>query len=526
MVKRLAVVCFIVGLLLLGLSYHRDNVSPNTAFGQNSQKIPISNMKNSENREAITFKEIERTAKKANLKGVTVTRWKDSQDRRPISYLEWKEKVGERGLFEIELARRSSNLEKTGIETRFCVIVNSTLYNSIQSSIDQYVMDLTAEGYNVEVYTSSGGTPQDLRSFLQGRYFLGLKGCILIGNLPVPWYETECWGPPLEHEQFPIDLYYMDLDGAFGDSDLDGIYDSHTGDVSPEIWVGRLTASPLTLGGADEVSLVQNYFHKNHLYRSGLLSLNSRALVYIDDDWVDWADEWNNDVGEAYIDRTLIKDEWTTKDIDYESRLPDNYEFIQICSHSSAFMHYFKIPPDQWDGTTTNSEVKAIDPLAFFYNLFACSNARYVESNYMGGWYIFCQTYGLAAVGSTKTGSMLNFWYFYEPFGRGKTIGQAFFDWFAAMAAYGFNSDDVCWFYGMTLLGDPTLTGQTVLRGDCNKDGSINLSDVIFLANYVLKGGSPPDPLQSGDVNCDGKYNLADVILLARYVLFSEPFPC
>jgi hypothetical protein len=65
-----------------------------------------------------------------------------------------------------------------------------------------------------------------------------------------------------------------------------------------------------------------------------------------------------------------------------------------------------------------------------------------------------------------------------------------------------------------------------VLKGDCNKDGSINLSDVILLANYVLKGGSPPDPLQSGDVNCDGKYNLADVILLARYVLFSEPFPC
>jgi len=46
------------------------------------------------------------------------------------------------------------------------------------------------------------------------------------------------------------------------------------------------------------------------------------------------------------------------------------------------------------------------------------------------------------------------------------------------------------------------------------------------LANYVLKGGPAPIPLQSGDVNCDGKYTLVDVILLARYVLFGEPFPC
>ena len=64
------------------------------------------------------------------------------------------------------------------------------------------------------------------------------------------------------------------------------------------------------------------------------------------------------------------------------------------------------------------------------------------------------------------------------------------------------------------------------LRGDCNRDGIISLSDVRLLANYILKGGSALGPLQSGDVNCDGKYNLVDVILLARYVLLGEPFPC
>jgi len=64
------------------------------------------------------------------------------------------------------------------------------------------------------------------------------------------------------------------------------------------------------------------------------------------------------------------------------------------------------------------------------------------------------------------------------------------------------------------------------MRGDVNADGGITLVDVIYMANYVLKGGTAPIPMKSADVNCDGKYDLVDVILLARYVLFGEPFPC
>jgi hypothetical protein len=62
--------------------------------------------------------------------------------------------------------------------------------------------------------------------------------------------------------------------------------------------------------------------------------------------------------------------------------------------------------------------------------------------------------------------------------------------------------------------------------GEVNADGKIDLADVIYLANYILKGGPSPIPMKSADVNCDGKYDLVDVILLARYVLLGEPFPC
>jgi len=64
------------------------------------------------------------------------------------------------------------------------------------------------------------------------------------------------------------------------------------------------------------------------------------------------------------------------------------------------------------------------------------------------------------------------------------------------------------------------------LKGDANGDWKINLSDVIYLANYLLKGGPEPQPLESGDVNCDDKINLGDVIYLANYLFKGGPPPC
>jgi hypothetical protein len=296
------------------------------------------------------------------------------------------------------------------------------------------------------------------RSLLQTKYAEGMEGCILIGDLPIPWYETD-FGDPPEHAEFPIDLFYMDMDGLFDDTDSDGMYDAHFGDVAPEIWVGRLTASPMTLGDATEVSLIENYFRKDHLYRCGLMPVESRSLVYVDDDWVYWSGWWNQNVGTSYNDRTFVNDEWITWSPDYEMRLPESYEFIQVCVHSWPGGHGFKDPNEQWSWTY-NSEIRDIQPTAHFYNLFACSNARYVEPDYCSGWYIFGQDCGLVAIGSAKSGSMLAFEDFYEPFGDGKEIGRAFLDWFAARAEGGFDEGEITWHYGMTLHGDPTLTIQ------------------------------------------------------------------
>jgi hypothetical protein len=36
------------------------------------------------------------------------------------------------------------------------------------------------------------------------------------------------------------------------------------------------------------------------------------------------------------------------------------------------------------------------------------------------------------------------------------------------------------------------LSGSYFVRGDANKDGNIDIGDVIYLINYLFKGGTPP----------------------------------
>jgi C1A family cysteine protease len=60
---------------------------------------------------------------------------------------------------------------------------------------------------------------------------------------------------------------------------------------------------------------------------------------------------------------------------------------------------------------------------------------------------------------------------------------------------------------------------QSFIRGDVNHDQTINLEDVIFLANYLVKIGTFPVSLSSGDTECNGKLTLSDVVFLANYVL-------
>ena len=62
--------------------------------------------------------------------------------------------------------------------------------------------------------------------------------------------------------------------------------------------------------------------------------------------------------------------------------------------------------------------------------------------------------------------------------------------------------------------------------GDANDDGTVNVSDAVYLIGYVFNGGSAPNHPLSGDVNCDGKVNVSDAVYIIQFVFSNGKQPC
>lgn len=343
------------------------------------------------------------------------------------------------------------------------VVVNGSLYagGEIQTGLNQYLLNIRKQGYNPILTTTSFPDASALRSHLTSRYENdGLAGAVFIGDLPAAQFEIPAHGT-WSRADFPCDLFFQDLDGTWSDADGNGKYDGHSGSVAPEIWFGRLLTHTLTTlhPGRTEAGMLNDYFIKNNAYRTGQLAVSNNGLAYIDDDWAHsiCTCEFNSAVGGSVI---VVTDGATTTSDDYESRLLTEYEHVLLCAHSTSSYHRFKIGYEETGGKTYNYELEAINPKVLFYNLYACSNARFTSDGYMAGEYVFGNDFGLVAVGSTKVGGMQNFRNYFHPLGEGDTFGQALENWWLETANYGFDGSEQDWYYGMTIIGDPLLVTQ------------------------------------------------------------------
>ena len=63
--------------------------------------------------------------------------------------------------------------------------------------------------------------------------------------------------------------------------------------------------------------------------------------------------------------------------------------------------------------------------------------------------------------------------------------------------------------------------------GDANADGNLNISDAVYVINYIFIPGSlAPDPEERAETNCDGRVNLADVVYIINYIFLYGHAPC
>jgi Right handed beta helix region/Dockerin type I domain len=62
--------------------------------------------------------------------------------------------------------------------------------------------------------------------------------------------------------------------------------------------------------------------------------------------------------------------------------------------------------------------------------------------------------------------------------------------------------------------------------GDANRDFDVNVSDAVWILNYIFVGGEPPEPYHAGDANCDSTVNVSDAVWIINYVFIGGIEPC
>ena len=65
---------------------------------------------------------------------------------------------------------------------------------------------------------------------------------------------------------------------------------------------------------------------------------------------------------------------------------------------------------------------------------------------------------------------------------------------------------------------DGNIVMKPVIRGNADNIGSINVADLVYLVNYLFKGGSAPVTIQSGDANSDLAVLVTDLTYLVEYL--------
>ncbi len=65
-----------------------------------------------------------------------------------------------------------------------------------------------------------------------------------------------------------------------------------------------------------------------------------------------------------------------------------------------------------------------------------------------------------------------------------------------------------------------------LLHGDADNSGVINISDAVYLIQYIFASGPIPLPvLDAGDANCTTPISISDAVFLINYIFNSGPYP-
>ena len=405
--------------------------------------------------------------------------------------------------------------------SNYLIITTSSLYNSLHSDIVTYAENVhTICGYGIYIETIENATPEDIKSVIIS-YQDNLCGVFFIGDFGNCLYESNNDYGRYGYKKWPCDLFYMDLDGVWSDTDGNGIYDQHTGNVAPEIFMGRLSASGLSSLG-DEITLIGRQLQKSHDYLwKASYNISNTVLNYIDKDWngIFLPNTISSVFSSANVDDVRYGVNNSFSPADYLQRQAlNNYGFTHLAAHSSPVLHQFT------NGYIYLSQLLNNASFNYAYNLFCCSACNWMASSsqgYLGGVYLFNQGKTIAVVGSTKIGGMLGTNTFYSQFPN-KNIGEAFLYWWQHHYGNSHSSNAISWSYGMTILGDPTINFRHDVHNICEENLILNTFPSENKSNFILFKAGNSITVSSTFTIPQGVH----VVFDAPSVTFSNGFTC
>ncbi len=185
----------------------------------------------------------------------------------------------------IAIARPEENPSIIKENDQILVVVDAQLYPRIQEKFTRYLTEV-AERFPVEftiirvngLQSKEPITPDGLRKVLQDEYRKNnTVGAVFVGQIPYA-----LWKQGVGNNSGQLSVFYEDLDGAFEDTDGDGLYDYHTFGVheGPEIWVCWMR--PPVFGQA---FFMNHFLEKTHQYYTGELVPEKKAFVACHEDY-------------------------------------------------------------------------------------------------------------------------------------------------------------------------------------------------------------------------------------------------
>mgnify|MGYP001167351919 FL=1 len=357
----------------------------------------------------------------------------------------------------------------------FLILVNKSLKGKLDDELDQYIQDVESDGFIPAIRYWMPGGAEIMKEIIKESYNdHSIKGAVFIGDMPPASFEQHAdYGEPygIVYEEFPSEFFFMDMDGTWEDVDGNGIYDKYPKALTLEIFSSRI------IGTVKEIS---DYLGRAHEYRKNGSFFDSRNFFsFIDDDWSVYIDESGNVYedymgirdsdwelgsiyGENYERRERPEDTSKTTYMDFMTK--EGAEYVYQWIHSDPQKIYFD---DNFSPNPAN--ILTIDEIingkvkGSFYNLFDCSISRYtanggnIASEYLKG------EYGLATLGSTKTGGIFNPEVMNIALANGENWGTGYQMWvndiWENYASYGFDHAFIeSWWLGMMIQGDPLLT--------------------------------------------------------------------